>query len=137
MEVWDRGPFATVHTSGVALQCMLSLAGLPSVTSSAHYFYGQNVYVQPGLGGFKSHRILSLLFAADVVLLAPSSQGLQRVLGWFAAEWEAAGMRISTFKSEAMVLKRKKVTCPLGVGGQSLAQVEKYLGVLFRVKHAL
>ncbi len=82
---------------------------------------------------FGSHRILSLLFADDVVLLAPSSRDLQHVLGRFAAECEAAGMRISTSKSEAMVLDRKKVACPLRVGGELLPQVEefKYLGVLF------
>ncbi|KAI3362718.1 hypothetical protein L3Q82_001783 [Scortum barcoo] len=51
----------------------------------------------------------------------------------FAAECEAAGMRISTSKSEAMVLDRKRVACPLQVGGEVLPQVEefKYLGVLF------
>ncbi|KAI3358336.1 hypothetical protein L3Q82_014777 [Scortum barcoo] len=43
------------------------------------------------------------------------------------------GMRISTSKSEAMVLDRKRVACPLRVGGEVLPQVEefKYLGVLF------
>ncbi|KAI3363688.1 hypothetical protein L3Q82_001312 [Scortum barcoo] len=57
------------------------------------------------------------------------------VLEWFAAECEAAGMRISTSKSEAMVLDldRKRVACPLRVGGEVLPQVEefKYLRVLF------
>ena len=45
-------------------------------------------------------------------------------------------MRISTSKSEAMVLSQKRVDCPLQVGGESLPQVEefKYLEVLFRVK---
>ncbi|KAI3359145.1 hypothetical protein L3Q82_002678 [Scortum barcoo] len=84
---------------------------------------------------FGNHRISSLLFADDVVLLASSSQDLQHVLERFAAECEAAGMRISTSKSEAMVLdrKRKRVACPLRVGGEVLPQVEefKYLGVLF------
>ncbi|KAI3368473.1 hypothetical protein L3Q82_025489 [Scortum barcoo] len=62
-----------------------------------------------------------------------SSQDLQHVLEWFAAECEAAGMRISTSKSEAMVLDRKRVACPLRVSGEVLPQVEefKYLGVLF------
>ncbi|KAI3364976.1 hypothetical protein L3Q82_001140 [Scortum barcoo] len=62
-----------------------------------------------------------------------SSQDLQHVLERFAAECEAAGMRISTSKSEAMVLDRKRVACPLRVGGEVLPQVEefKYLGVLF------
>ncbi|KAI3376476.1 hypothetical protein L3Q82_016941 [Scortum barcoo] len=60
-------------------------------------------------------------------------QDLQHVLERFAAECEAAGMRISTSKSEAMVLDRKRVVCPLRVGGEVLPQVEefKYLGVLF------
>ncbi|KAK3524866.1 hypothetical protein QTP86_010089 [Hemibagrus guttatus] len=42
-------------------------------------------------------------------------------------------MRISTSKSEVMVLDRKKVACTLQVGGEFLPQVEefKYLGVLF------
>ncbi|KAI3377613.1 hypothetical protein L3Q82_008772 [Scortum barcoo] len=67
----------------------------------------------------------------DVVLLASSSQDLQHVLERFAAECEAAGMRISTSKSEAMVLDRKRVACPLRVGGEVLPQVEefKYLQV--------
>ncbi|KAI3359839.1 hypothetical protein L3Q82_014187 [Scortum barcoo] len=83
--------------------------------------------------GFGNHRISSLLFADDVVLMASSGQDLQHVLERFAAECEAAGMRISTSKSEAMVLDRKRVACPLRVGGDVLPQVEefKYLGVLF------
>ncbi|KAK3513401.1 hypothetical protein QTP70_014229 [Hemibagrus guttatus] len=88
-----------------------------------------------GLEGvqFGDHRISSLIFADDVVLLAPSSLDLQQALGRFAAECEAAGMRVSTSKSEAMVLDRKKVACTLQVGGEVLPQVEqfKYLGVLF------
>ncbi|MEJ4486828.1 reverse transcriptase family protein [Enterococcus faecium] len=92
---------------------------------------------------FGSSRISSLLFADDVVLLAPSSQDLQHALGRFATECEAAGMRISTSKSEAMVLHRKQVVCPLQVGGEFLPQVEefKYLGVLFtsegRMEHEI
>ncbi|KAK3548003.1 hypothetical protein QTP70_001912 [Hemibagrus guttatus] len=88
-----------------------------------------------GLEGvrFGDHRISSLIFADDVVLLAPSGLDLQHALGRFAAECEAAGMRVSTSKSEAMVLDRKKVACTLQVGGEVLPQVEefKYLGVLF------
>ncbi|KAK3510880.1 hypothetical protein QTP70_022839, partial [Hemibagrus guttatus] len=69
----------------------------------------------------------------DVVLLAPSSLDLQHALGHFAAECEAAGMRVSTSKSEAMVLDWKMVACTLQVGGEVLPQVEefKYLWVLF------
>ncbi len=83
--------------------------------------------------GFGDHAISSLLFADDVVVLATSDQDLQHALGRFSAECEAVGMRISASKSEAMVLSRKRVACPLQVGGVLLPQVEefKYLGVLF------
>ncbi|KAK3526552.1 hypothetical protein QTP70_030692 [Hemibagrus guttatus] len=88
-----------------------------------------------GLEGvrFGDHSISSLIFADDVVLLAPLSLDLQHALGHFAAECEAAGMRVSTSKSEAMVLDRKKVACTLQVGGEVHPQLEefKYLGVLF------
>ncbi|KAI3364827.1 hypothetical protein L3Q82_001012 [Scortum barcoo] len=52
---------------------------------------------------------------------------------WSGLWCGAAGMRISTSKSKAMVLDRKRVACPLRVGGEVLPQVEefKYLGVLF------
>ncbi|KAI3374251.1 hypothetical protein L3Q82_006101 [Scortum barcoo] len=62
----------------------------------------------------------------DVVLLASSSQDLQHVLERFAAECEAAGMRISTSKSEAMVLDRKRVACALS------GWVEKVLPQVFK-----
>ncbi|KAK7878082.1 hypothetical protein WMY93_034404, partial [Mugilogobius chulae] len=42
---------------------------------------------------FGDHRITSLLFADDVVLMASSNQDLQHALGRFAAECEAAGMK--------------------------------------------
>ena len=58
---------------------------------------------------FGDLRIGSLLFAEDVVLLASSGRDLQLSLERFAAECEAAGMRISTSKSETMVLSRKRV----------------------------
>ncbi|KAI3357751.1 hypothetical protein L3Q82_016156 [Scortum barcoo] len=85
-----------------------------------------------GLGTTGFH-LCFLLFADDVVLMASSGQDLQHVLERFAAECEAAGMRISTSKSKAMVFDRKRVACPLRVGGEVLPQVEefKYLGVLF------
>ncbi|KAI3369560.1 hypothetical protein L3Q82_007769 [Scortum barcoo] len=74
---------------------------------------------------FGNHRISSLLFADDVVLLASSSQDLQHVLERFAAECEAAGMRISTSGKGWRALS--------GWSGEVLPQVEefKYLGVLF------
>ncbi|TWW56294.1 hypothetical protein D4764_08G0002810 [Takifugu flavidus] len=78
-------------------------------------------------------KISSLLFADDVVLLAPSNRDLQQMLGRFATDCEVAGMQISTSKSEYMVLARKKVECLLRVGEEVLPQVEefKYLGILF------
>ncbi|TWW77601.1 hypothetical protein D4764_12G0009910 [Takifugu flavidus] len=82
---------------------------------------------------FGDLRIRSLLFADDVVLLASSACDLQLSLDRFATACEAAGMKISTSKSEAMVLNRKKVECLLRVKEEILPQVEefKYLGVLF------
>uniref|UniRef100_A0A3B4X4M0 Peptidase metallopeptidase domain-containing protein n=1 Tax=Seriola lalandi dorsalis TaxID=1841481 RepID=A0A3B4X4M0_SERLL len=59
--------------------------------------------------------ISSLLFAE---VFASSSTDLQLSLGWLAAECEVAGMKISTSKSEAMVLSRKWVDCLLQVGGR-------------------
>ena len=88
-----------------------------------------------GLEGvwFSSHWISSLLFADDVVLLVPLGQDLQHVLGRFVAACEAAGMRISPSKSEAVVVDRKTMACSLRVGGELLPQVEKfkYLRPLF------
>ncbi|TWW71611.1 hypothetical protein D4764_16G0001080 [Takifugu flavidus] len=65
-------------------------------------------------------QILVRIVGNDVVLLASSAHDLQRSLDRFAAACEAAGMRISTSKSEAME--------------EILPQVNefKYLGVLFR-----
>ncbi|KAK3574287.1 hypothetical protein QTP86_004367 [Hemibagrus guttatus] len=82
---------------------------------------------------YNRSRSLVRIASYDVVLLASSSLDLQHALGRFAAECEAAGMRVSTSKYEAMVLNRKKVACTLQVGGEVLPQVEefKYLGVLF------
>ncbi|TWW71681.1 hypothetical protein D4764_16G0001780 [Takifugu flavidus] len=67
----------------------------------------------------------------DVVLLASSPCDLQLSLDRFAATCEAAGMKISTSKSEAMVLNQKKVECLLQVKEEILPQVEEYLRVLF------
>uniref|UniRef100_A0AAQ4PCE6 Reverse transcriptase domain-containing protein n=1 Tax=Gasterosteus aculeatus aculeatus TaxID=481459 RepID=A0AAQ4PCE6_GASAC len=74
---------------------------------------------------FGGLRISSLLFA--------SVCDLQLSLERFAVECEAVGMRISTSKSEAMVLSRKPMDCLLQVGMCPYPQVKefKYLGVLF------
>ena len=66
---------------------------------------------------FGGLRIALLLFADDVVLMAPSASDLQHSLA-DAPECEAAGMRISTSKSEVMVLWRRR-------------KEFKYLGILF------
>ena len=74
-----------------------------------------------------------LLFVDDVVLLSSSVSELQLSLDRFAAECESAEMRISTPKSEAMVLIWKKVNCLLRFKEEILPQVGefKYLWVLF------
>ena len=60
-------------------------------------------------------RISLLLFADDVVLMASSACDLQHSLDQLADGCEAAGMRISTAKSEVMTLSRKPVDCILRV----------------------
>ena len=82
---------------------------------------------------FGDLRIASLLFADNVVLFATSDRDLQHALGGFAAKFEVVGMRVSTSKSEAMVLCWKTVECSLQGGSDLLPQVKefKYLGVLF------
>ena len=50
---------------------------------------------------------------------------VELAVGQFAAGCETAGMRISTSKSEAMVLRRKRPDCPVQVGGESLPKVEE------------
>ena len=81
---------------------------------------------------FGGLRILSLLFADDVILLASANSDLRVSLERVAAECEAAGMRSSPTKTEAMVLGRKRLDCPLQVGRELLPEVEefKYLGAL-------
>ena len=80
-----------------------------------------------------SLRVSLLQFSDDVVLLASSHECLQHALEWFAAEYEAVGIQISTSKSESMALSRQRMACPLQVGGENLPQVEEfeYLEVLF------
>ena len=78
--------------------------------------------------------IPSQLFTDDVVLLAFSNSNLKLTMGQFAAKSEAAGMKISTSKSEATVQKRERVDCPLPVVEELLPQVggvPKYFWSLF------
>ncbi|TWW66946.1 hypothetical protein D4764_20G0009780 [Takifugu flavidus] len=82
---------------------------------------------------YQRSRSLVQIAGYDIVLLVPSNRDLHQMLGRFATKCEAAGMRISTSKSESMVLAWKKVECLLRVGEEVLPQVEefKYLGILF------
>ncbi|KAK3525971.1 hypothetical protein QTP70_011784 [Hemibagrus guttatus] len=86
-----------------------------------------------GVRGPLLRAVRSLYNRSRSLVCIASCLDLQHALGRFAAECEAAGMRVITSKSEAMVLDRKKVACTLQVGGEVLPQVEefKYLGVLF------
>ena len=59
-----------------------------------------------------------------MVLLASSSHDLF-ALERYAAECEAAGMKVSTSKSEAMSLDGKRVRCSLQVRSGSLLQAEE------------
>lgn len=62
---------------------------------------------------FSGLGIASLLFADDVARMASVFGDLQQSLKQLTAECEAAGIRISTSKSEAIVLSRRPVESPL------------------------
>lgn len=85
---------------------------------------------------FGGLRISSLLFLDDSVLLASLGRGLQLAPGWFASKCEVAGMKMSTFKSEAMVFSKERAECSLPVRDDLLPQVEEfsYLKVFFMNK---
>ncbi|KAI3369612.1 hypothetical protein L3Q82_025322 [Scortum barcoo] len=104
--VWGPGAFAK--------GCSVSVRMRPEQELGSHCLAVRFLRRSQGPEGvrFGNHRISSLLFADDVVLLASSSQDLQHVLERFAAECEAAGMRISTSKSEAMVTRPEKGGVP-------------------------
>lgn len=51
---------------------------------------------------------------------------LELGLGWFSAECQLVEMRISTVKSELMVLSKKKVECSLWVGRNDLLLPVKF-----------
>ena len=83
---------------------------------------------------FGNCKISRLLFANDLVLLSSTKSGLQRALNSFADACNtAAGMKISTAKTEVLHLSRNPDQCVLQVNGATLKQVEKfkYLGVAF------
>ncbi|KAK5906143.1 hypothetical protein CgunFtcFv8_002034 [Champsocephalus gunnari] len=121
----DPFPVRVGLRQGCALSPILFVIYMDRISRRSH-----------GGGGlqFGGLRIAPLLFADDVVLMASSVCDLQHSLDRFTTECEAAGMRISTSKSEAMVLSRKPIDCPLQVGNESLPQVKefKYLwGLVF------
>ncbi|KAI3375466.1 hypothetical protein L3Q82_003794 [Scortum barcoo] len=94
--------FALPAVSQTFSQCMLdSRQGCPLSPVLFIIFMDRISRRSQGPEGvwFGNHRISSLLFEDDVVLMASSGQDLQHVLERFAAECEAAGMRISTSKS--------------------------------------
>ncbi|KAK3559963.1 hypothetical protein QTP86_033662 [Hemibagrus guttatus] len=66
-----------------------------------------------GVHGPLLRAVRSLYNRSRSLVRIASCLDLQHALGRFAAECEAAGMRVSTSKSEAMVLDRKKVACTL------------------------
>ena len=66
------------------------------------------------------HLRAASLFSDDVVLLASTHRDLQQALGWFAVICEAAGIRVSTSKSEAMVHCQIKVACSFWVRSELL-----------------
>ncbi len=65
---------------------------------------------------FRKFRIVSLLFADDVILLASVAHDLWQALGWFVVGCETVRMRVNTSEFEAMVLLQKKVDCPSPLG---------------------
>ncbi len=74
--------------------------------------------------------VASLVFTDDVILMTSSGCDLQCLLRRF----EAAGMRVSTSKSEAMVFRQKMVDCPLRVGSEMLPQDGTFVQVQGRVQ---
>lgn len=69
---------------------------------------------------------LSGLFVDDVALLASSNEDVQLTLEEFAAEFEVFGWGISTSRSEAMVLRWKRVECKISVGDEFRPQVPEF-----------
>ncbi|KAI3374835.1 hypothetical protein L3Q82_021373 [Scortum barcoo] len=138
--VWGPGAFAKGCSVSVRPEQELGFA-LPAVSQRPVPRFLSVCSQGPEGVRFGNHRISSLLFADDVVLMASSGQDLQHVLERFAAECEAAGMRISsTSKSEAMVSRPEKGGMPSpggwrgpassgGVQGEKLGHFREELGV--------
>ncbi|KAI3355516.1 hypothetical protein L3Q82_018346 [Scortum barcoo] len=95
--IWRRHSTMTVSLVVFCGECSAMSMG------SGAFAKGCSVSVRP------EQELGSALPAMMLSCWLHSSQDLQHVLERFAAECEAAGMRISTSKSEAMVLDRKRV----------------------------
>ena len=67
-----------------------------------------------------------LSFADNLVLLDSTQNGLQQVLDRFSDACSAAGMKISTTKTEIMCLSRQPKQRSLQIGGVPLKQSEKF-----------
>ena len=81
----------------------------------------------------KSCKISRLLFPQDLVLLSSIEFDLLRTLDSFADACDAAGMKISTAKTEVLHFSKNPDQCLLQVNDATLKHVEKfnYLGVVF------
>ncbi|TWW78306.1 hypothetical protein D4764_11G0004270 [Takifugu flavidus] len=114
--------------------CVLWTWRRHSTVSLAGVLWG--VLQEYGVSGPLIRAVRSLYDRCQSLVRIAGTRDLQLTLDRFAAACEAAGMKISTSKSEAMVLNRKKVECLLRVKEEILPQVEefKYLGVLFTSK---
>lgn len=73
---------------------------------------------------FGDLRTASKLFADEVVSLASLDRDLKHTVRGFAAECEAAGMRVSTSKSETVVLHWKTMDSCFWAESVLLPQVE-------------
>ncbi|KAK0146684.1 Craniofacial development protein 2 [Merluccius polli] len=134
---WGRMPVRPGRPKCIVRVCWERLAESPVRESFNSHLRESFDHVPGEAGDIESEWAM---FRASNVKAADQNCGrkvvdrdLQLSLDRFAAECEAAGMRISTSKSESMVLNRKRVECTLRVGDEILPQVEefKYLGVLF------
>lgn len=106
--VATQGHPISVPPMQVLVQVLGSKSGSLSVGVGLHQdalcYQSCSSFSWKGYQGLVVGGNVSLLFANDVVLMAPSVCDLQHSLDQFTAECEAAGMRISLSKSEAMVL---------------------------------
>lgn len=88
--------------------------------------HGHNLQAQLWMSCLGTSGFALCFFADDVVLFASPGHNLRRKMGQFPVEYEAAGMRIISSKSEDTV-HWKKVECTLWLSDESQPQA-KYLG---------